>query len=170
MIARYAIEHTIGFDYAAPVHASMMTLYLCPIRDRTQVVRAFSVHTDPDGPLFEFTDPFDNIGDFLDRPRAHERLGIAARSTVEVGPLAPGPDRLGPGGWEALRRAVEAPDLWLMTHPSRFVRSAPALEKFMAAHDLGPGDDPLVSARELCAKLYRAFEYVPGSTEADSSI
>ena len=170
MIARYAIEHTIGFDYTAPVHASVMTLYLCPIQDRTQVVREFAVHTDPDGPLFEFTDPFDNTGHFLDRPRDHKRLRIAARSTVEVGPLAPAPDRFGPGGWEALRRAAEAPDLWLMAHPSRFVRSAPALEKFMAARELDPGDDPVVSARELCAKLHRAFEYVPGSTEVDSSI
>ena len=40
----------------------------------------------------------------------------------------------------------------------------------MAARELDPGDDPVVSARELCAKLHRAFEYVPGSTEVDSSI
>ena len=170
MIATYAIEHTLRFDYAAPVRASVMTLYLYPVRDRAQTVRDFSIQTDPDGPLFEFTDPFGNTGHFLDRLRAHERLGITARSTVEVGPLTSAPERLDADGSERLRRAVDTVELWPMTHPSSFVGSNPALEEFMAKHDMAPGDDPLASARDLCGKLHRAFEYVPGHTRVDSPI
>ena len=170
MIARYAIEHAIRFDYAAPVRASVMTLYVCPVRDRAQVVREFSVQTDPDGPLFEFTDPFGNVGHFLDRPLPHDRFELMARSTVEAAPPAPAPDRLGAEAAERLRRAAEDPALWPMTRPSRFVRPSPALARFTAARGIEPGGDPLAGARELCAALHEAFDYVPGHTDADSPI
>ena len=170
MIARYAIVHRIRFAYDAPVRSEVMTLHLCPLRDRVQVVRSFSVRTDPDGPLHEFIDPFGNSAQFLDRAHPHERLEIVARSSAEVGPVPPAPERLPAGGWEALREARSDVDLWPMLHASEYVRSSPALERFIAAHGLAPGDDPLASARELRARLFRIFEYVPGSTTADSPI
>ena len=170
MIARYAITHRIRFEYDAPVHSEVTTLHVCPIRDRTQLVGAFSIHTEPDGALFEFVDPFGNTGHFLDRAGAHERLEIVARSTVEVGPVPAAPERLGDDGWERLRSASGDVELWPMLHPSTFVRSSPALERFVVARGLEPGDDPLTSARDLRAQLYRAFEYVPGSTDAQSPI
>ena len=40
----------------------------------------------------------------------------------------------------------------------------------MAAHDIALGEDPLVSARALCAKLHDVFEYIPGHTRVDSPI
>lgn len=170
MIARYVLTHRIRFAYDSPVHSEVTTLHLCPIRDRLQVVHSFSVHTDPDGPLFEFVDPFGNTGHFLNRPGAHEGLEIVARSSAEVGPVPPAPERLPAGGWEELREARNNVDLWPMLHASEYVRSSPALERFIAAHGLAPGDDPLASARELRARLFRIFEYVPGSTTADSPI
>ena len=95
MIARYAITHRIRFDYDSPVHSEVMVLHLCPVRDRVQVVNNFSVHTDPDGSLFEFVDPFGNTGHFLNRAGAHERLEIVTRSNVEVGAVI---RRSGPAG------------------------------------------------------------------------
>ena len=170
MIARYAITHRIRFRYDAPVHSEVTTLRVCPIRDRTQVVRSFSIQTDPDGSLFEFVDPFGNTGHFLDRAGAHDGLEIIARSNVEVGPIPTPPARLADGGWEVLESTPRDVDLWPMLHSSAFVRSSPALERFMADNDLAPGDDPLASARELQGKLHQAFEYVPGSTTAESPI
>ena len=170
MIARYSIEHRIRFEYDAPVRSEVMTLHLCPLRDRMQVVRSFSVHTDPDGPLFEFTDPLGNSAHFLDRVRTHEHLEIVACSSVEVGPVSPAPERLDAGGWKEFEGARNDADLWPMLHPSAFVRSSPALERFIAGHELAPDDDPLASARGLRARLFRIFEYVPGSTTAESPI
>ena len=170
MIVSYTVEHAMRYDYETPVQASVMTLYLCPLRDRAQTLREFSVRTDPEGRLFEFTDPFGNTAHFLDRPRPHARFEVKARSRVEVGPLTSAPERLEPGATEALRRAVQTPELWPLANPSRFVRPSPALEKFMAAHDIALGEDPLVSARALCAKLHDIFEYIPGHTRVDSPI
>ena len=170
MIARHKIEHTVDYRYSATVHAFVMTLYLCPIEDRRQVVRDFAIETEPPGSVFGFNGPFNNKGHFLDRPGAHQRLLIRSSSTVEVSPVTGAPDRLGPGAWERLRNGIRSPDLWLMLQPSRFVRSSPALEQFLKTRGIKPGDDPLASALELRAVLHNTFEYTPGSTAVDSPI
>jgi transglutaminase-like putative cysteine protease len=87
-----------------------------------------------------------------------------------VGPVLPAPERLAAGGWEELREARNDVDLWPMLHASEYVRPSPTLERFIATHRLAPGNDPLASARELRAKLFRIFEYVPGTTTAQSPI
>ena len=170
MTATYHIEHRMRFRYAAPAEDSVMTLYVHPLRDRVQLVREFLVETQPDGTLFEFTDPFGNTGHFFDRPRVRDELRVVARSTVEVGPLPPAPERLDPDAWTRLRQTVHNVALWPMLHPSRFAAPTPALEKFLATHGIAPGDDPLISTRELCATLYRVLEYAPGETTVDSPI
>ena len=123
MIVSYAIEHTMRFEYAESAQDSVMTLYVCPIRDRAQVLREFGVRTDPDGALFEFIDSFGNTGHFLDRAHTHEHLAVTARSIVEVGPLAP--DRLTDAGPSACRGDRRSP----MVPPRRLdpweVRFAP---------------------------------------------
>ena len=170
MIITYAIEHRMRFSYPESARDSVMTLYVCPIRDRTQLVREFSILTDPYGSLFDFTDSFGNTGHFLDRSVDHRQFTVTARSIVEVGPLPPRPERLDPGAAAALERAVNDVDLWPMVHPSRFVDRTPALEEFMELHDIALGEDLLASTRDLCAKLHRAFEYAPGETRVDSPI
>lgn len=139
MTVLYSIEHIFTFDYTSPAQSSVMTLYVHPLRERCQVVREFSLYTDPAGPIFEFTDPFGNTGHFFDRPGRHQQLTIIAKSTVEVEILLPSHDALTHNDWQSL-------EFWSMTHSSRFVHCPPALEQFMATHDLHPGDEPLTSA------------------------
>ena len=79
MIIRHTIEHTLDFRYSAPARASVMTLYLCPLQDRDQVLLEFAIETDPSGPVFAFRGPFNNRGHFPDRPRPHERLVVRTR-------------------------------------------------------------------------------------------
>lgn len=170
MIVRYAIEHAMEFRYSRPVHLSVMTLHLRPAQHRRQILREFAIDTDPAGPVFSFSDPFGNTGHFLDRPGRHDMLEVRARSRVETVLEEPVPDRLGNASWPLLRDAAGDPDLWPMLNPSRFVRPAPALDAFVAARKLKPSEDPLTTVHELCADLHEAFEYAPGSTDADSPI
>ena len=172
MIVRHTIEHDVDYSYSARVHSSVMTLYLRPIQDRRQVVLDFGIETEPSGPLFGFVGPFGNKGHFLDRPSPHERLVIRSHATVEVGPVAQVPDRLGPGpgAWKQLAAEIRSPELWLMLQPSRFVRPSPELDRFLAEQKIERGEDPLQSAIELCSRLHDIFEYTPGSTAVDSPI
>lgn len=170
MTVRFAIEHTMEFRYSAHVHLSVMTLHLRPAQNRRQVLRDFSIDTDPAGPLFSFLDPFGNTGHFFDRPARHDRLFVKARSRVDAVATPPPAGRLGTGAWSALKRAAHDPDLWPMLAPSRFARPSPALHAFLETRKLAPSDDPLDTARELCSHLHSAFEYSPGSTDAHSPI
>ena len=170
MIARYTIEHAIEFVYSAPVQASVMTLYLHPAQDRTQVVRGFEIETDPSGAVFEFEGPFHNRGHFFDRPGAHRRLSIVGRSTVEVGPIPESPIEVGKDGWARLGDEARTPDLGLMLQPSRFVRASPVLADFIRNCGLERGDDPLATAVALRSRLHELFDYIPGTTAVDSPI
>ena len=169
MIVHYDIEHTLDYRHAS-ARGLVHRLHLSPIRDRVQVLREFEIRTDPPGPLSEFVDPFRNVGHYLDRAGPLERLLITARSRVEVGPRPPAPQRLGGNAWEELRRAARSPELWLMSHPSRFVTFSPLLESFVREHSLQPAEDPLATAHALCGRLFEIFEYLPGSTAVDSPI
>ncbi len=170
MTVRYSIEHVMEFRYSAPVHLSVMTLHLRPAQNRRQVLRDFSIDTDPTGPLFAFVDPFGNAGHFFDRPAEHDALLVKARSRVDAVAAEPVPSRLGTGSWPALRHAARDPDLWPMLSASRFARPSPTLHGFLEARKLAPADDPLATAHELCSKLHSAFEYAPGATDAHSPI
>ena len=170
MITRHAIRHTLHFRYGSPVHASVMTLYLKPLQDRRQVLLDFTLDTDPRGPVYSFKGPFNNKGHFLDRPSSLEHLVIRARSTVETVNARSLPGSLGSDGWNRLKRGIRDPELWLMLQPSRFVRSSPALDRFVRDHGLEPADDPIATAFELRGVIHRAFEYAPGSTAVDSPI
>ncbi len=90
--------------------------------------------------------------------RPHARFGVEARSRVEVGPLASAPERLEPGVSAALRCAVQTPEFWPLAHPSRFVRPSPALEKFVATHDIGLGDVPVEIKRSCHRDLWSAIK------------
>ena len=170
MIARYTIEHAIEFIYSAPVQVSVMTLYLHPVQDRRQVVRGFTIETDPSGSVFEFEGPFHNRGHFFDRPGEHRRLSIVGRSTVEVGPIPETPLETGDDAWARLGAAASAPELGLMLQPSRFVRSSPLLADFVRSCGLERADDPLATVMALRSRLHELFDYIPGTTAVDSPI
>ncbi len=171
MTARFLIRHDLEFNYDAPVHGAVMTLFVSPIRDRRQQLHDFSIETDPGGAVFDFRGPFGNRGHFFDRPGGHHDLRIVVRSNVEVtAPNAP-PVRLGHDAWEAMRSGVRTPELWLMLQPSRFGQpSSEALGRFLSTRGIRKGSDPLESVRTLRSALHRLFEYAPGSTNVDSPI
>jgi transglutaminase-like putative cysteine protease len=169
--ARYLIRHELEFHYDAPVHGSVMTLFMSPVRDRRQQLRDFSIETDPGGAVFEFRGPFGNRGHFFDRPGSHRDFRIVARSSVEVTAPDVLADRLGPDSWEAMRSGIRTPELWLMLQPSRFGQpSSPALERFLSARGIQRGSDLLETVRALRSTLYRVLEHSPGSTAVDSPI
>ena len=171
MSARYRIRHELEFRYEAPVRGSVMTLFLSPIRDLRQQLRSFSIESDPRGAVFEFRAPFGNRGHFFDRPGAHRTLRIVARSSVAITPPEALPSDLGTGSWKTLASAIRAPEQWLMLQPSRFVQpSSEALDRFVVRCGIEKRDDVLESIGALASALFRAFEFSPGATAADSPI
>ena len=148
-----------------------MALFVRPRESVRQTLEHFSLETDPPGAVREFTDGFGNRGHFFTRHLPHGELRIAARSTVRVTRPAPLPDAEGPCFREIPDVTAGAPGLHLMLQPSRFVRpGSPELARFLSAHGIDRGDDLVRSLRTLASRLFEIFQYVPGSTSADSPI
>lgn len=167
----HTIEHELLYRYDRPVRGSVMTLFVSPLVDQHQALQRFSLETDPGGAVLEFLDPYGNRGHFFDRPRTHSRLRIVARSRVAVDRSAPLRDTTEPGARSIGGDAPGAFERLLMLRPSRFVvPSSDALTRFISANGIAPGSDTLASLRTLQSSLYEIFEYVPGSTAADSPI
>lgn len=163
----YDIEHVTRFRYSSPVHEAVMTLYLEPMRDEAQHVESFSLTTRPAAELSSFRDPFGNAGGFFDIPGEHSELVVAARSRVlhRPRPLPAGP---GPS-WDDLR-GVEHPGRWHWLFPTPLTTPTPALAEFLARHDIGRGETPLATIRDLNARLHEALPFTPGATRVDSPI
>jgi len=146
-------------------------VFLQPIRDRRQILRRFSIRTEPGGPVFPFEGPFGNAGHFFNRPKANGRLAIRAHSVVEVTSPSRLPERLPDAAPESPDGNRNDSERQLMLQPSRFARpQSPALARFLADHGVERRVDPLRTVRELRSALYRAFRYSPGSTHAASPI
>ncbi len=171
MNARYTIRHELKFTYESAVTGSVITLFLAPARNLSQLVRSFSLGTDPGGAIFTFIGSYGNRGHFFDRPSPHRELQIRALSEVDVVRQPPLPKSLDALSWTSLESAIRAPQQWMMLQPSHFARPSSAkLKRFMNEFGIEKGSTPLNSIRNLKAALRAAFVYEPGSTSAQSPI
>ncbi len=171
MTARYTIRHELKFTYEGAVTGSVITLFLAPARSLNQLVRSFSLGTDPGGSIFAFTGPYGNRGHFFDRPGLHHELHIRAFSEVDVLSQPPLPESIGVLSWTSLESAICIPQQWMMLQPSHFARpSSATLKRFMKEFGIEKGSTPLNSIQDLKAALRAAFVYAPGSTSAQSPI
>ena len=120
--------------------------------------------------VFSYRDHLANHVHHFDIPGQHGQLVIVAESLVEMQPAPALPDSLFPASWDDLDAEVHAGDFWEMLLRSEFATATPALEKLANELDLHRQDDPLSVLRRLNEQLYRAFDYKPKSTKADSPI
>lgn len=171
MTARYTIRHELKFTYESAVTGSVITLFLAPARNLSQLVRSFSLSTDPGGAIFTFIGSYGNRGHFFDRPGPHRELHIRALSEVDVVRQPPLPKSLDILSWASFESAIRAPQQWIMLQRSHFARPSSAmLKRFMNEFGIEKGSTPLNSIRDLKAALRAAFVYAPGSTSAQSPI
>ena len=158
MTARYTIRHELTFTYESAATRSVITLFLAPARNLNQLVRSFSLGTDPGGAIFSFTGSYGNRGHFFDRPSPHHELHIRALSDVDVVTKPPLSKSLDALSWAALESAICTPQQWLMLQPSHFARPSSAmLKRFMHECGIRKGSTPLNSIRDLKSALRAAF-------------
>jgi transglutaminase-like putative cysteine protease len=80
------------------------------------------------------------------------------------------PERLGPNGWDEVRKMASDPKWWDFTGVSPLAHPSPTLVEFAAELGVEPEDDPLVDLLTLSRALNEAFAYQPGVTSVDSTI
>jgi transglutaminase-like putative cysteine protease len=166
------IRHLTQYNYASPVRESVMELWVQPQKGGRQRLISFELEIDPAAQLFSFADAFGNAVYHFDVPQPHERLMILAHAAVETEAPADLPDRLDRGEWDRLNSAFLRSEWFDFLHPHGFAATTPALAAFIRKNKLEAlrKTDPLSAVRALNEALYKALEYQPGVTEADSPI
>ena len=82
MTARYSIRHELKFLYESAATRSVITLFLAPARNLNQLVRSFSLGTDPGGAIFSFTGSYGNRGGIFLTGPVHIMNSISVRSLM----------------------------------------------------------------------------------------
>lgn len=166
------VRHVTQYHYDAPVRESVMELWMQPQKSPTQRLVRFDLELEPDARLFSYGDPFGNAVYYFDVPQPHDELTIIACSAVETEEPAPLPDQLDLGEWDRLKADFVTGDCFEFLRPHGFAQNTPALQTFVARRQLDAlkRHDPLTALRLLTEAIYKAFEYQPGVTAADSPI
>ena len=166
----FSIRHLTKFLYANAVSESIMETRMHPRSDQYQRCLTFQLSVTPRCRVFSFRDHLANHVHHFDIPGQHGQLVIVAESLVEMKEQPLLPETLFPQSWADLDAEVREGDFWEMLLPSEFCTSTPQLEQLAGELDLRRRDDPLSVLLQLNERLYKAFDYKPKSTKADSPI
>ena len=168
---RLSVRHLTAFRYAPPVSGSVLSLRLRPREEAGQDLERCSIESDPPGSLTAGRDGFANPWHLLAVHRPHERLQVLAESRVRIAARPPPAAPLSGCTWDQYRTLAPSPDHWHFLGDSAYARSSPALAAFADRTGLArPAADPLSDLSGLSESLHREFEFVPGSTSADSPL
>src|SRR5271154_1415742 len=165
----HSIRHVTKFRYQPAVRESVMEVRMQPRSDARQRCLTFSLDVFPQTNIMVYRDYLGNTVHHFDIPGRQEHIEIAAQALVDVNP-APAPQPGDVGDWDDLDARVAAGDFWEMLLPSPFAKPTERLEKLAVEIGLERYGNPLVQLFELNDTLYNTFEYVPNSTNVDSSI
>jgi transglutaminase-like putative cysteine protease len=167
----YSIRHITRFRYSSPVRQSVMELRMQPRSEGPQALRSFQIVTNPRAQLYAYTDHLGNAVYHFNVLRQHEELRIETQAIIEMSAHKPVPDAADPLEWSRFNDYNLGADHFDLMEESKFARSSPALLAFMEAHGLvEPVGDPLTALRHLCTRLFEAFDYEIGITDAYSPI
>jgi transglutaminase-like putative cysteine protease len=166
----YTVRHLTKFVYSNLVSESIMETRMHPRSDTLQRCLNFQLSVSPRCRVFSYRDHLSNNVHHFDIPGAHEQLVIVAESLVEMGEIPFVPSFLSPDAWDALDDDVKAGDFWEFLLPSEFAKPSPLLAELAKTLDVRRRDDPLMVLHNLNENLFRYFDYVPKSTDVDSSI
>lgn len=166
------IRHVTQYHYAEAVRESVMEVWMQPQKSASQRLVSFDLELDPNAQLFSYADYFGNAVYHFDVPQAHDRLTIVARSAVDTEAPQDLPDYLDRGEWSRLASDFVLGECFDYLRPHGFVEETALLREFIAKHKIEDlkRNDPLSAVRDLNSLLYKAFDYEPGITEADSPI
>ncbi|MBL8131928.1 MAG: transglutaminase family protein [Anaerolineae bacterium] len=166
----YAVTHLTAFAYSETITDTVMELRMQPRSDDLQSCIRFDLRISPRARAISHRDYLGNAIHQFDIPARHRRLAVRAESVVETKHAPPLPSGMGGDAWERIAAALDDRDLFDMILPSRFARSSPALDAFIAAKGIQRGGDPLTTLIALNRTIYKAFQYVPNVTTVDSPI
>ena len=161
----YTIRHITRFRYSASITQSVMEARMQPRTEGNQRCLSFQLSITPAARVLNYRDYLGNVIHNFDIPGTHRQLSLIAQSQVEVRPQAELPTSLPASAWDEV--STSEYDMLVTSH---FTHPSPLLSSLAEELRVERRDDPLSLLRELTARIYEAFDYVPESTAVDSPI
>jgi transglutaminase-like putative cysteine protease len=165
----YSVRHVTSFAYEPAVRESIMEVRVQPRNEAQQRCLTFSLDVNPSANMMVYRDFLGNTVHHFDIPGRQAQIKVTAQALVEIS-VPPLPEVSNTGNWNDLDDCVAKGDYWEMLLPSRFAHGTDLLRQFASEIDLHRRATPLETLVELNQTLYRAFAYVPNSTQVDSPI
>ncbi|HIB65642.1 MAG TPA: transglutaminase family protein [Phycisphaerales bacterium] len=166
----YQIRHVTRYFYENEITENVMEVRKCPVNRPTQRCMSFNLETKPRATLFQYEEFTGNIVHSFDVPQRHKSLVVTAETVIEVKEGKPIPDKVDNDCWDRLASMEEEGDCLDYLLPSRLVEFTELLQNYFG--EVGPrnDEDPLTFLKRLNGDIAQGFEYVPKSTQVDSSI
>jgi transglutaminase-like putative cysteine protease len=174
---RYRVRHETVYNYGGNVAHSHQLLHLTPRNTAQQTCHRRDLTLSPQpSARREDVDAFGNLVTRLEYDLPHDRLEVLAEVRVEVRPAA-AIDASASEPWESVQKALifsgkPVADPWLDAFRYRVESSYVRIKQTFTEYGQDcflPGRPLLAAAEELMRKVYREFDYAPGSTNIRTS-
>lgn len=147
-----------------------MEVRKCPLNRPNQRCMSFKMDVDPAAKLSRFEEYNGNVVYHFDIPQTHKQMIVAAEALVEVKESEAPPLSTSYESWSTLAALCDESDFLEYALSSPLVKPSDALTAFY--EEVAPRDDedPMSFLRRLNSEIAGRFEYVPLSTQVDSSV
>lgn len=166
----YQIRHVTRYRYENEISENMMEVRKRPINRANQRCMSFNMIVKPPARLSEYQELGGNILHSFDVPQRHKSLVVTAESVVEIKDAPAIPDALDFDCWERLAALEDEWECLDFLLPSKLVEFTDLLRRLSDETAPSDNEDPLTFLRRLNKEIAERFEYVPLSTQVDSSI
>jgi transglutaminase-like putative cysteine protease len=166
----YQVRHVTRFRYEDAISENVMEVRKCPMTRDNQRCMSFKIKVMPKAKLSKFEEQTGNVVHNFDIQQPHSEMTLTAESLVEVKVPEELPDKGEMSMWAKLK-ALEAKTEFLeYIFFSPLVQPTESLKSFFKVVKPGESEDPLTFLVRLNSLISEKLEYVPLSTQADSSV
>lgn len=166
----YQIRHVTRYRYENDISENVMEVRKCPLNRPNQRCMSFKMEVDPGAKLFRFEEYNGNVVHHFDIPQRHKQMILVAESLVEVRDSEEPPRAVSLETWNELAGLCEDADFLEYSLSSPLIKPTDALEAFYQEVAPRSGEDAMSFLRRLNGEIAGRFDYVPLSTQVDSSI
>ena len=170
-VLKYDIRHTTAYRYEAEMNACMFSLCMQPRNHLNQVVREFFIFTDPHTNFSVDFDAFGNAHHYFDIHQPHQSLQITVSASIER-PSATKQNEshtLPYKAWRELDHWKNDWDMWDFLNQAESENLQFALSDWEASQQF-EDVDPLAWLINLSQRIHDQFDYLPGSTQVDTTV
>lgn len=166
----YQIRHVTRYRYEHEISENVMEVRKCPLNRPNQRLISFKMEVEPAAKLFRFEESNGNVVYHFDIPQRHQQMMVAAEALIEVKDGEAPPWTVPTEAWSELAGLCDQADFLEYSLSSPLVQPSQELHEYYQQVAPRADEDAMTFLRRLNQDIAAGFEYVPMSTQVDSSV